>query len=168
MIVHHMDGLGPACLLEPQVLAFLPGSRGDPAPETLLLGAGEAKVCSPERDIVVAGSTTPRACAWCTVEILDELRRHMFFLIEAVLNIENLAQAEDLDLVIHHKAENLLPQFPDTAALVGILPADVVEAEAEHDIAHGDIQVIRDIPMQGLRGCPRHERECTLEPKGLR
>ena len=70
--------------------------------------------------------------------------------------------------MIHQKAENLLLQFPDTAALVAMLPADVVEAEAEHDIAHGDIQVIRDMPMQGLRGCPRHERECALEPKGLR
>jgi len=100
--------------------------------------------------------------------MLDELRRHLYFLIEAVLNIENLAQAEDLDLVIHHKAENLLPQFPDTAALVGILPADVVEAEAEHDIAHEDIPVIPGIPIQGLRGCHRHKRECTLEPKELR
>ena len=168
MVVHHINRLGPVCVHELQVLAFLPISRFDPAPETVLRDAGEAKVFSPKRNIVVARRAAPRACACCTVEMLDELRRHLYFLIEAVLNIENLAQAEDLDLVIHHKAENLLPQFPDTAALVGILPADVVEAEAEHDIAHGDIQVIRDIPMQGFRGCPRHERECALEPKRLR
>ena len=163
MVVHHMDGLGPACLLEPQVRAFLPGSRGDPAPETLILDAGEAKVCSPERHMPVAGCANPRPCAWCTVEILDELRGHLLFLIEAVVDIVNLAKAEDLDLVIHQKAENLLLQFPDTAALVAMMPADVVEAEPEHDLAHGDFQVIRDIPMQGFRGCPRHGRECALE-----
>ena len=176
MVVNHVDGLGPVCALELQVLAFLPVSRGDPAVETLLLGASKAEVCSPERHIVVAGCASPRprgrlcnaAGACCPVEIVDELPGHLLFLIEAVVDIENLAKAEDLDLVIHHKAENLLLQFLDTAALVAMLPADVVEAEPEHGLAHVDSQVIRDIPMQGFRGCPRHERECALEPKGLR
>ena len=176
MVVNHVDGLGPVCVLEPHVLASLPGSREDPAVETVLLSTDEAEVCSPERHIVMAGCGSPRprgrlcnaAGACCTVEILDELPGHFLFLIAVVVDIENLAKAEDLNLVIHHKAENLLLQFPDTAALVAVLPADVVEAEPEHGLAHVDIQVIRDIPMQGLRGCHRHERECTLEPKELR
>ena len=176
MVVNHVDGLGPVCVLEPQVLASLPGSREDPAVETLLRGAAEAEVCSPERHIVVAGCASPRpqgrlcsaAGACCTVEILDELPGHLLFLIAVVVDIENLAKAEDLNLVIHHKAENLLLQFPDTAALVAMLPADVVEAEPEHGLAHVDIQVIRDIPTQGFRGCLRHGRGCALEPQRLR
>ena len=176
MVVNHVDPLGPVWVLEPQVLASLPVSRGDPAVETLLLGAAEAEVCSPERHIVVAGCASPRpqgrlcsaAGACCPVEMLDELPGHLLFLIEAVVDIENLAKAEDLDLVIHHKAEILLLQFLDTAALVAMLPADVVEAEPEHGLARVAIQVIRDIPTQGFRGCPRHGRGCALEPQRLR
>ena len=113
MVVNHVDGLGPVCVLEPQVLASLPGSREDPAVETVLLSTDEAEVCSPERHIVVAGCASPRpqgrlcsaAGACCPVEILDELPGHLLFLIEVVVDIENLAKAEDLNLVIHHKAD---------------------------------------------------------------
>ena len=67
-------------MLEPQVLASLPVSRGHPAVETLLLGAVEAEVCSPQRHIVVAGCASPRpisrlcsaAGVCCPLEIFDQ------------------------------------------------------------------------------------------------
>ena len=77
----------------------------------------------------------------------------MLFLIEAVVDIENLAMAEHLDLMMHYKAENLL-LFPDTAALVAMVPADVVEAEPEHDLANDAIHVIQDIRTPSFGGCP--------------
>ncbi len=115
MVVNHVDQLGPVWVREPQVLASLPGSRLDPAVETVLSGAAEAEVCSPQRHIVLAGYASPRpqgrlcsaSGACCTIEILNELAGHFPFHIAAVVDIENLAKAEDLDLVIHHKGENL-------------------------------------------------------------
>ena len=67
-------------MLEPQVLAYLPVSRGHPAVETLLLGAVEAEVCSPQSHIVVAGCANLRsisrlcsaAGACCLLEMFDQ------------------------------------------------------------------------------------------------
>ena len=63
MVVNHVDGLGPVCVLEPQVLASLPGSREDPAVETVLLSTDEAEVCSPQRHIVVAAEASAAGVA---------------------------------------------------------------------------------------------------------
>ena len=62
------------------------------------------------------------AGACCPVEVLDELLGHLFFLIEAVVDIENLAMAEHLDLMMHYKAENLLLSLPRKWA-AGIHPS---------------------------------------------
>jgi hypothetical protein len=111
MVVNHVDPLGPVLVREPQVLASLPGSRLDPAVETVLSGAAEAEVCSPQRHIVLASYASPRPqgrlCSACDVEKLDEPAGHFLFNIAAVVDLENFAKAENLDVVIHHKGENL-------------------------------------------------------------
>ena len=114
---------------------------------------------------MVAGCASPRPCVSYFVEILEELRGHKLLLIETIVDIEDLAKAEDVDLVIHQKAENLVLQFPDTTALGAMIPADVVETSAERDLADRGIQVLQDIPMQSFRRCLRHGRECALEQK---
>ena len=114
---------------------------------------------------MVARCTRPRPCVCYTVEILEKLTGHTLLLIETIVDIEDLAKAEDVDLVIHQEAENLVPQIPDTTALGAMIPADVVETNAERDLADRGIQVFQDIPMQSFRGCLRHGRECALEQK---
>ena len=59
MTINDVDQLRPVVFLEPEVLAFLPGSRGDPAVETSVCDTFEATVRAPDGDIVVAGCASP-------------------------------------------------------------------------------------------------------------
>ena len=59
MTINDVDQLRPVLILEPEVLALLPDSRGDPAVETFVCDTFEATVRAPDGDIVVAGCASP-------------------------------------------------------------------------------------------------------------